>query len=77
VLGLASELSDSGSVGWCSARGELIASEYELRIQSAQDSVALDMVIRGLLARRLVNEERGYGLGSGARELQNRSQFVK
>ena len=48
--GLVLELSDSGSVDWCSARDELIASEYELRIQSAQDSVVLDMMIRGLLS---------------------------
>jgi hypothetical protein len=45
VSGLALELSDSGSVDWCSARDELIASEYEVRIQSAQDSVVLDTAI--------------------------------
>ena len=45
MSGLALELSDSGSVDWCSVRDELIASEYELRIQSAQDSVVLDMAI--------------------------------
>lgn len=78
MLGLASELSDSGSVGWCSARGELIASEYELRIQSVQDSVVLDMAIRGLLSSAA--GKRGTREGTDwepARELQNRSQFVK
>ena len=50
MSGLALEPSDSGSVDWCSARDELIVSEYELRIQSAQDSVVLDMVIRRLLS---------------------------
>jgi hypothetical protein len=65
VLGLASELSDSGSVGWCSGRGELIASEYELRIQSAQDSVALDMVIRGLLSSAAGKRGTRVRVGSG------------
>ena len=69
MLGLASELSDSGSVGWCSGRGELIASEYEVRIQSAQDSVVLDMVIRGLLnsaAGKRGNEGTDWGAGEGS-----------
>jgi hypothetical protein len=65
VLGLASELSDPGSVGWGSARGELIASEYELRIQSAQDSVALDMVIRGLLSSAAGKRRTRVRVGSG------------
>lgn len=77
MLGLASELSDSGSVGWCSARGELIVSEYEVRIQSAQDSVALDMVIRGLLSSAAGKRGTRVRDWERARELQNRSQFVK
>jgi hypothetical protein len=45
VSGLTSEESDSGEgEGGASAGGGLIDSEYEERIQSAQDSVALDMV---------------------------------
>ena len=65
MLGLASELSDSGSVGWCSGRGELTASEYELRIQSAQDSVVLDMMIRGLLSSAAGKGGTRVRIGSG------------
>jgi hypothetical protein len=45
VSGLTSDESDSRDwEGRVSAGGGLIDSEYELKIQSAQDSVVLDMV---------------------------------